>query len=396
VLAQLESMINTRDGMDQEQWRAIGAEANKWHKMRQFKNVEDHAGCSWTVVYSHLSKVYNELYGKGGLKLSVQAIRVMSSMPMNVAYGAMHPGEELSSAPSVLALEHMVFGAMTHTEFKELSDGQRSHTMMVAFSSPPATVDDFAKLINGRYIQGRPGFLFKGPMSGQHGKIESNGGGPSVYPRHVQADVSLTKKRTDEKSRVLRPRKPDLKFTHFHEFSAHYVTQDWADVTVAVKCSKCGMARKTEPVEGKAMAAAATRDAGKTPLTVENVQEAVVKALATQAPAAAAFAGMYEFERGNGFGLGQHAAFGAITEGATANEAFPEGVGTGKKSDNRPLRGPALAAQILNWIERISVVVGLLSIMAAMVALWGEAMGEIGLEAVSTKRMWLGQHSHTY
>jgi len=27
----------------------------------------------------------------------------------------------------------------------------------------------------------------------------------------------------------------------------------------------------TEPVKGKAMAAAATRDAGKTPLTVENV-----------------------------------------------------------------------------------------------------------------------------
>jgi len=46
----------------------------------------------------------------------------------------------------------------------------------------------------------------------------------------------------------------------------------------------------TEPVEGKAMAAVATRDAGKTPLTVENVQEAVVKALATQVPAAAAFA----------------------------------------------------------------------------------------------------------
>jgi len=34
VLAQLESMKDTRDGMDQEQWRAIGVEANKWHKMR--------------------------------------------------------------------------------------------------------------------------------------------------------------------------------------------------------------------------------------------------------------------------------------------------------------------------------------------------------------------------
>ena len=50
--------------------------------------------------------------------------------------------------------------------------------------------------------------------------------------------------------------------------------------TVAVKCSKCGKARKTEQVEGKAMTAA-TSTAGKTPLTVENVQDAVVKALAT-------------------------------------------------------------------------------------------------------------------
>ena len=101
-------------------------------------------------------------------------------------------------------------------------------------------------------------------MSGQHGKTESKGGGPSVYPRRDTADVSLTKKRTDEKSQVLRPRK----LTHCREFSAHYVSQDWADATVAVKCSKCGKARKIEPVEGTAMAAAATRDAGKTPLMV--------------------------------------------------------------------------------------------------------------------------------
>jgi len=91
-------------------------------------------------------------------------------------------------------------------------------------------------------------------------------------------------------------------------------TKDWEVMTVAVKCSKCVKARMTELVEGKAMAAAATRDAGKSLLTVENVQEAVVKALATQAPAAAAFAGMHEFERGNGFGLGEHTAFGAIAE----------------------------------------------------------------------------------
>ena len=104
--------------------------------------------------------------------------------------------KELSSAPSVPALEHMAFGAMTHTEFKEFSDGQRSHAMMAAFHSPPATVDDFAKLINGRFIQGGPGLLFKGPISGQHGKIESNGGRtvsvPSACPggrlSHQEAD----------------------------------------------------------------------------------------------------------------------------------------------------------------------------------------------------------------
>jgi len=203
VLAQLESMKDTRDGMDQEQWRAIGAEANKWHKMWRSNDMEDHAGCSWVVVYSHFSKVYFELFGKGGLKPNVQAMRVMPSMPMNVAYVAMDTGEVLSSAPSVPALEHMAFGAMTHTEFKELTDGQRRHAMMAAFNSPPATVDDFSKLINGRYIQGGPGLLFKGPMSGQHGKIESKGRGPSVYPQRDTADVSLTKKRTDEKSQVL-------------------------------------------------------------------------------------------------------------------------------------------------------------------------------------------------
>jgi len=60
---------------------------------------------------------------------------------------------------------------------------------------------------------------------------------------------------------------------------------------VAVKFSKCGKAHKTEQVEGKAMSAA-TSTAGKTPLTVGNVQDVVVKALATQRPAAAAFAGM--------------------------------------------------------------------------------------------------------
>jgi len=136
-------------------------------------------------------------------------------------------------------------------------------------------------------------------------------------------------------------------------------------------------------VEGKAMAAVATNAAGKTPLTVENVQEAVVKVLATHVPAAAALPGMHEFERGNGFGLGEHTTIRAITEGATADEANPRGVGTGKKSDSGPPKEHSRPAQILNWIERISVAVGMLSIMVAIVALWGETMGELGQEAVA-------------
>ena len=85
----------------------------------------------------------------------------------------------------------------------------------------------------------------------------------------------------------MRPQKPAFHRSHCHKFGAHYVSQDWADAKVAVKFSKCGKAHKTEQVEGKAMSAA-TSTAGKTPLTVGNVQDAVVKALATQRPAAAA------------------------------------------------------------------------------------------------------------
>jgi len=163
-----------------------------------------------------------------------------------------------------------------------------------------------------RYIQGGPGFLFKGAMSRQHGKIESKGGEPSVYPRRVPADVSLTKKWTDEKSRVLQPRKSDFKCKHCNEFSAHYVSKDREDTTVATKCSKCGKAHKTVPVEGKAMAAAAISAAGKTPLTVESVQEVVVKALATQAPAATSF---------------------TVAEGATVDDEGADDEGTAGKPD---------------------------------------------------------------
>jgi hypothetical protein len=163
-------------------------------------------------------------------------------------------------------------------------------------------------------------------------------------------------------------------------------TRDWEDKTVATKCSKCGKARKTVPVEGKTMTAAATRDAGKTPLTVENVQEAVVKALATQAPAAAAFAGMHEYERANGFGLGDHTAFGAIAEGVTADEASPGDVGTGEIIDTRQRRGPNMAATILNCIPLMSVTMGLISIIMMGVAQWGASVTDMGSEMVSILR----------
>jgi len=159
---------------------------------------------------------------------------------------------------------------------------------------------------------------------------------------------------------------------------------------VAVKCSKYGKARITEPVEGKAMVAAASRDAGKMPLTVENVQEAVVKALTTQAPAAAAFAGMYEFERGNGFSLGEHTAFGAITEGATANEASPEGVGAGENNNSGPRRGPRRgpnqAATIMNWLLWLSLGMGLLSILMMGMAQLMAYVGDLGTDVVSSFR----------
>ena len=167
-------------------------------------------------------------------------------------------------------------------------------------------------------------------------------------------------------------------------------TKHWEDKTVATKCSKCGKARKTEPVEGTAMAAAATSTAGKTPLTVENEQEAVVKVLATQAPTAAAFAGMHEFERGNGFGLKEHTAFGAIAEGVTDDQASPGGVGTGEDIDSRPRRepsrGPNQAATIHKWLPWLSLGMGLLSMVMMVMAQLMAHVGDMGTEVVYSIR----------
>jgi len=139
-------------------------------------------------------------------------------------------------------------------------------------------------------------------------------------------------------------------------------------------------------VEGKATAATPTSAAGKMKLMVENVQDAVVKTLATQGPDEAAFAGMHEFERGNRFGLEGRTALGAIAESATADEASSEDVVSGKNIDTRPGTGPDLAEQVLNCFERISVAVRVLSICVAIVAQWGASIGELENEAAATLR----------
>ena len=129
--------------------------------------------------------------------------------------------------------------------------------------------------------------------------------------------------------------------------------------------------------------AAATSTAGKMPLTVENVQDAVVKALATQRPAAAAFAGMEDFERGNGFGLEEHTAFGGITEGKTEDEE-----GTARKPDNSLRRGPNLAHQFTCTPSVMTMGVGLITRVLDMLMHLGKNAGEVGSDIVTTTRAW--------
>jgi len=111
--------------------------------------------------------------------------------------------------------------------------------------------------------------------------------------------------------------------------------------TKTTKCTQCGKNRKTELVESKARAAAATSTAGQTPLTVEKMKDAVVKTLMTRGPTEAAFAGMHETGRGNELGLEEHTSFGAMTEGATEDEASSDGECTDLGPDARVRRKPA-------------------------------------------------------
>jgi len=156
-------------------------------------------------------------------------------------------------------------------------------------------------------------------------------------------------------------------------------TKDWEDTTVATKCSKCGKARNIKPVEGKAMAVAVTSAAGKTPLTVENVQEAVLKAQTTHAPGAAAFAGMNEFERGNGFGLGEHTDFRVITEGATADDegAGEEVTAKGRGPRRHDFTGNLSVMALIAWLF-----IGVVGLWAYM----GATAGEMGSDMFSTTR----------
>jgi hypothetical protein len=91
---------------------------------------------------------------------------------------------------------------------------------------------------------------------------------------------------------------------------------------------------------------------------------------------------MHEFERGNGFGLEEHTAFGAIAEGVTADEASLEGVGAGKKDDSGtrrgPSRGPNLVATIQNW----GVGIGILSVAMIVMAQLMAYVGNVGTGVV--------------
>ena len=155
-------------------------------------------------------------------------------------------------------------------------------------------------------------------------------------------------------------------------------TRDWEDNIVATNCSKCGRARNTVAVEGKAMTAAATSAAGRTPLTVENVQKAVLQALA-----AAAFAGMHEFERGNGFSLEEHTAFGVIIEGKTENEE-----GTVGEPDNSLRRGSNQANQFKFILSVITMGVELIFMVLGMLIHLGTYAGKVGSDMVKTTRAW--------
>jgi len=131
------------------------------------------------------------------------------------------------------------------------------------------------------------------------------------------------------------------------------------------------------------MKAATTSAPGKAQLTVEKVQEAVVQALATQAPAAAAFAGMHEFERGNEFSLKERKAFGAITEGKTEGKED-----TAWEPGNSLRRGPNQANQFTCTLSVITMGVGLILLVLGMLMHLGTYAGEEGSDMVTTTRAW--------
>jgi len=162
-------------------------------------------------------------------------------------------------------------------------------------------------------------------------------------------------------------------------------TKDWEDTTVATKYTKCGKPRKPGLVEGQAMAAAATSTAGKTPLTVENVQDAVVKALTSQEPATAAFAGMHEIESGNDR-LDEHTAIRASIQGATADNEGSDDKGAPREKDTT--EGPDNQSRRHDYTGNLSVMALLIEVVTLLVHL-GAYAGEVGSDMFTTTRMWV-------
>ena len=133
----------------------------------------------------------------------------------------------------------------------------------------------------------------------------------------------------------------------------------------------------------------------------------------TRGSSAASFAGMHETGRGNELGLEEHTSFGAMTEGATKDEASSDGectdlgpdararrkpadeestggVDTGEVSDIRPRRLPNRAENILKYSSWVSVAMGFNSIVIMVMAQWAANVGDMGTEELSIARWAAG------
>lgn len=139
------------------------------------------------------------------------------------------------------------------------------------------------------------------------------------------------------------------------------------------------MQLKAALVESKAMVAADASTAEEPPLTVENVHDAVVKALANERNTEAAFVGMHELERGDEFGLEEHTVFGAIAEGKTADDENSDAEEISEESDTSARREFKPAKLFTNILTVVCIAMAILVNMGAYA-------DEVGSDIVTATR----------